>query len=114
MCDSGNLLRDPVSGKPIIIADVKTAANLLPADCENISAWTTETLSMLPSSISSRIRLIPTSTIHKNSILYAIRPDRITIRAGTRVQRADALIGFADLSGIPSGCNAILPIDLLT
>ena len=114
MCDSGNLLRDPVSGKPIIIADVKTAAILLPADCENISEWTAETLSTLPTSISSRIRLIPTSTIHQNGILYAIRPDQITIRASARVKQADALIGFADLSGTPKGCNAILPTDLLT
>lgn len=114
MCDSGNLLRDSISGKPIIIADTKNAVNLLPANCKSVSEWDAETLAALPTSISSRIRLIPTNTVHAGGILYALRPDRITLRIGNRSRTADALIGFADLRSTLHGCSAIIPPELLT
>lgn len=114
MCDSGNLLRDSVSGKPVIVSDTKNAVNLLPADCGSITEWTVDTVSGLPPSIASRIRLIPVGTVGSDGIIPALRPDSIVIRVGNRIRHADALVGFADIHCALRNCTAIIPPELLT
>lgn len=114
MCDSGNLLRDSISGKPVIVSDVKNAINLLPANCEAIKEWNAETVHSLPPDIAARVRLIPTSSVGSDGIMLALRPDSVTIRVGNRIRSADALVGFANIHCALHTCTAILPPELLT
>ena len=114
MCDSGNLLRDTVSGRPVIVADVKNAVNLLPADCNGITEWNADTVRVLPPSLAARARLIPTSSVGADGIMLALRPDSVVIRSGSRTHSADALIGFANIRCPLHTCTAILPPELLT
>lgn len=114
MCDSGNLLRDAVSGRSVIVADTKCALNLLPYDCPTIAEWTCETVASLPPSVAKRVRIIPTSTANAESVMFALRPDAIVIRNGDHTHTADALIGFADIRCPLRDCTAILPPELIT
>ena len=114
MCDSGNLLRDSVSGKPVIVADRRHAVNLLPADCQRISDWDTGAIAALPPSVASRIRIIPIGTAGNQGSLLALRPDSIVIRTAGRSRTADALIGFTDIKNAPDGISAIIPPELVT
>lgn len=114
MCDSGNLLRDTVSGKPVIVSDIKNAVNLLPVDCAHITEWNADTVQALPPPLAARVRLIPTSSVGADGILLALRPDSVVIRVGNRTRSADALIGFAKIRCALPTCSAILPPELLT
>lgn len=114
MCDSGNLLRDTVSGKPVIVSDLRSAVNLLPVDCPAIAEWNTETVAELPLSVASRVRMIPMGTAATEGILFALRPDSITIRTGNQIKNADALVGFADIRCASGEYAAIIPPELIT
>lgn len=114
MCDSGNLLRDSISGKPVIVSDTREALNLLPADCPAITDWNTETVASLPPSIASRVRMIPMGTATADGLMFALRPDSIVIRTGNKTHRADALVGFANIHCALPDCSAILPPELFT
>lgn len=114
LCDSGNLLTDSLSGKPVIVADTRVAASLLPADCDPSFLKQTDGLSHVPPPLAPRIRLIPASSVGYGGLIPALRPDRIVVWTGTRRREADALVGFADLPAVPNGVCAILPPDILT
>ena len=111
LCDSGNLLIDPLSGRPVIVADLRVASVLLPADCPPLSS---RDLSALPTSVAARMRLIPAASVGQSSLIPALRPDCIVVRVGNQTRKADALVGFAPLSATPSGIDAIVPPSLLT
>ena len=114
MCDSGNLLRDTISGRSVIVADLKTAVTLLPPDCSSITKWNADTICRLPPTLAARVRLIPTSSVEADGIMLALRPDSIVIRTGNRTRTADALIGFAKVHTPLHTCTALVPPELLT
>jgi hypothetical protein len=113
MCDSGNLLRDTVSGKPVIVTDTRTARHLLPPDCPPVTEWQTESVASLPPPIAARIRIIPTGTANAEGLMLALRPDTVTIRTPHGSHPTDALIGFADVKGAHTDCTALIPPELL-
>lgn len=113
MCDSGNLLRDSISGRPVIISDRREAVNLLPLDCPPISDWGIASAANFPTDIASRIRMIPASTAGGEGLILALRPDSVVIRVGKHTHSSDALIGFADIRCALSDCNALIPSELI-
>ena len=113
MCDSGNLVRDAVSGKPVIISDKRQACNLLPVNCPPIGEWRAEILTDLPPDIAARVRIIPTGTADGECLMFALRPDSIVIRMGNQKREADALVGFGDVRHTLMACNALLPSELV-
>ena len=114
MCDSGNLLWDALSGRPVIVADLEKASALLPSECMGIVKWNTDALRHLPPSLAARVRLIPTSSVDTDGIMLALRPDSIVIRVGNRTRTAEALIGFAKVRAPIHTCTALLPPELMT
>lgn len=114
LCDSGNLLTDPLSGKPVIVADLRVASALLPADCPPLSPHVSEALSRLPPPIAARIRLLPAASVGQSGLIPALRPDRIVVQTGNQTRETDAIIGFAPLAATPDGIDAIAPPSLLT
>ena len=114
MCDSGNLLRDAISGKPVIVSDNRNALNLLPADCPPISEWNANTIALLPPKISSRICLIPTGTANAEGLMIALRPDQIIVRTQRGPRPADALLGFGNVTCALKDCSALIPPELVT
>lgn len=93
-CDSGNLLTDPISSKPCIIAEKMEVEKILPRD------------------VSSRVRVIPTQTVNGRGILYAVRPDRVRINAGKGWSDVEALVALAELNAT-DGAKALVPSVLL-
>ena len=114
MCDSGNLLRDAISGKSIIVSDKRNAKNLLPVDCPPIDQWTVESIDELPPSVRSRLRLIPAGTANGEGLMMALRPDAVILRTSNGTRTADALIGFADVHCALHDCTALIPPEFIT
>ena len=111
--DSGNLLKDPLSGKSVIVADLGTCAPYLPQEIVRCAkARALYLLSDLTDEYREKIRLIPASTAVGDSVMVAIVPERVIIKDAGGFRASDALIGLSDMDGAP--CGAIVPVSLVT
>ncbi len=113
LVDSGHLLTDTLSGKPVLLAEAEVARHLLPSEYSLPQTWEPDALSCLPTSLSHRIRPIPADSATGHTLLVALRPDEVCRRDSTGTHTVEALIGFTDLRGLPEDCAAIAPLTLL-
>ncbi|MBR3893721.1 MAG: sigma-E processing peptidase SpoIIGA [Clostridia bacterium] len=110
MVDSGNLLRDPVSGKSVIVADTARLSAVLPpallsacrsGDC---TSWLSH-----PEQ-AKRTRPIPAHTAAGERLLLAIVPDRLRVTVGKDTYDADYLIAPAPLGDAAQGFDAVISL----
>lgn len=101
MCDSGNLLREPVSNKACIVVDSDAAASLLPKRIEKITGKDAE-----------RIRIIPTRTVNGEGMLYALRADSVSLNMGKGWREVDAFVAFGEIKNGENGARALIPSEL--
>ena len=114
MADSGNLLKDPVSNIPCIVADTQSLRSVFPK--EIFSAIEPASLSGVGSiseKYASRIRFIPTKTAMGEGILLGVRADKIKVDVGGQVKEVDAVIVPRDIGKTAEGSEALLPSELL-
>ena len=109
MCDSGNLLRDSISGRPVIVVDKSMADDFFDT---NISLDTADT-ERLDNELKRKIAIIPYSTVSGDKTMLAFRPQKLIIESGGSTHESDALIGFADVKCANSDCLALIPPDLI-
>lgn len=107
LIDTGNLLRDPMSGRPVICADESSLASILPS-----AAWDRDRgglePSRLPPSLARRLRIIPTRTATGEGLLYGLLPDRVSLDKGGGGVDVEAVIAITKLTGT----EAIVPAEL--
>ncbi len=102
MVDSGNLLRDPVGGRPVIVLDRGAVAHSLPTELLSVIDGG-NTFPTIPPAVAARwgIRFIPTATAAGQSMLTAFSPNRLTLTAdtprGERTAPSNALIAVTTL-----------------
>lgn len=89
--DTGHNLREPISGKPVIVAEFTAIKPLLPAEIarlfgERRDADAQEAAgAFTDAGFANRFRLLPLSTIsNQNGLLIGIRPDNARIEAQNR------------------------------
>ena len=87
IADSGNFLRDFLTGRPVILCRTAAAEPILP---RNVRAYLTGSTDDM-----TGIRLIPMTTAAGQSLAAAFRPDSITIDTGNGRKRLDALIAVS-------------------
>ena len=110
MVDSGNLLREPVSGKAVIVADLSRLKAVLPPmlarayESGDFSAWLTNYEN------ARRVRPIPTRTATGEGMLFAMVPDRLVVTQKGETYPADYLIAVAPLGDAASGFDAVIPL----
>ncbi len=93
LCDSGNLLCDPISGHPVLFLQYIRARQWLPPMLTAFfAAPTPEALVALPQEYAKRIRLLSVTTVQGKGTLYCLRPDSVQID-GTETE---ALVGIVD------------------
>ena len=111
MVDSGNLLRDPVSGTPVIVADLDRLRSCLP--CELYRACARGDLAHILASNTYRghIRPIPSQTATGASLLIALTPERLTLTVGKDTYPASYLIAPAPLGESAQGFDAVIGAD---
>ena len=111
MVDTGNLLRDPISGKSVILADLHHIAHTLPPAlrkaCESGHYGDFLTLP----DARDRIRPICAHTAGGETLLIAITPDRITLSANGETYDADYLIAPTALGETAQGFDAVIAAD---
>ena len=114
LCDSGNLIRDPVSGKSIVVADLFSVADALPPELLSaVRKNDLDEIGQLPSEQAKKIRFVPSRTATGTGILYALTPDKLTVTAHGVTQSVDALFAPVVLDSSAGGFQALLPPELL-
>ena len=115
VCDTGNLVRDPISGKCVVVADLASVRRLLPEPLVlAVKENNASRLSELSEDVAKGLRVIPTRSVGGMSMLYAISPDRIRITGEDgKMHESDALIAPSPIGGSAHGYQALLPPELL-
>ena len=113
MVDNGNLLREPMSGKLCVVADLRAMEQLLPREIILAARKTPVTMEQIPLRHAKRIRMVPTSTAAGFGILLAIRPEQLFLRSAKGTHSIDAMIALSDLGTGADGKQALLPSELL-
>lgn len=114
LVDSGNLLCEPMSGRPCIVADVDALEGLLP--CELLLAarrGDAMGLGRIGQRHAARLRIIPTHTATGEQLLLGVRADRVTVDCGDEAREVDAWIALGRLGASADGYEALLPSVLL-
>ncbi len=107
LADSGSLVRDPLSCRPVLIVRADAVKGIMPESVYAASGTCDVTL-LDPSEL-TRVRMIPVSGISGRKILLGYRPDSVTV--GKR--EADCIIALTDEKNGFGGCDAILPAELI-
>ena len=110
MVDSGNLLRDPVSGKSVIVADLSRLAAVLPPDLARACVRGDFTAWLSTYENARRARPIPTQTATGQGMLLALIPERLTLTVGSDTYPADYLIAPATLGESAQGFDAVISL----
>lgn len=113
MTDTGNVLRDPASGKPVIITDIKSTLPILPDPLRRAAmAGRVDYLANIPTKYSNRVRIIPSVTVSGSRLLLGVVPDKIILSGERGESDVSALFAPMPLTSMPEGCNAIIPGEL--
>ena len=110
LSDSGNLLRDPTSGRPALIISTTAAARLLPPEAVGLAGVedVASGIGTLPPELFPRVRLLPVSNVYGSGLLLGYRPDRVTVGG----RDYDCILALSDKRGGFGGCDAVLPAEL--
>ena len=88
MSDSGNMLKDPIGGKDVVIIDKKRGSRLVPSLASG-------DFSSLPQNVAKSLRLIPVRTATGEGILAAFCPDEVTLEFEGDTKQIDVLIALS-------------------
>jgi len=114
LSDTGNLVKDPITGKNVIIIERNSFSKI--ADIRVFDEYVRGNLP--PPNDLPPIRLIPINTASGNGLLAALKPDKIIAeihskKQGTEKIELDALIAPSDIKNNSEGYNAIIPAEIL-
>ena len=111
ICDSGNLLCEPISALPCIIIDPEYLDKLVGrGDARAVIDRRIEDLS---EGICRRVRVIPMRTVGGESVGYGIRADRVSLELGRETRSVEAFILAANEPISAGGARALVPSELL-
>ena len=122
LLDTGNLLKDPITGFPVIVVEHKSLSKVLPEKVlDNLDKILGGDIDELTKNEKfnktiSRFRMIPFSSLGKqNGLLLGIKADKICIISDEKVDIVnDAIIGIYDKSFTKNGAyHAIFGLDML-
>ncbi len=111
VCDSGNLVRDPVSGKSVVVADLASMQKALPDELiRAVRRKDASLLASLPPESARRLRLVPSRTATGGGMLFAMTPDRLTVSLqGEPPHDVEALFAPVELMASAGGFQALIP-----
>ncbi|MBZ4654122.1 MAG: sporulation factor SpoIIGA [Peptococcaceae bacterium] len=103
LLDTGNQLVDPLTQKPVIVAEVKALHELIPREVVNIvnsgeEIRLPELTSLIDPQWSSRLRIIPFNSVGRsNGLMLGFRPDAVEIRYHGKMRKTgDVIVGLVN------------------
>ena len=108
LCDSGNLLCDPISGTPVLICAFRAVEPVL---YDQLRAFFADPIpdriSLLRRDAARRVRVIPMRGVGDGGMLFAFRPDRLLI--GDQAVEALVAVDTARGRGEFGGTDGLIP-----
>jgi len=118
--DTGNGLRDPLTNRPVLVAEYGLLKECLPDDFKSAMEKNSDEAEMLDnlaqSSWANRLRLIPFNSIGKQSgILIGVRADEIIVDTGkTNVFHKNLVVGiYKDQLSTEGKYQLLIPSEIL-
>lgn len=111
--DSGNMLKDPLSKKPVVIVEKKKIEEIV--NLKNIwNMCNEETINIERGDVDLKVRLIPFKTIGKqNGMLVGIKPEYIKVNYNDEIVKTnDVIIGLYDKT-INKQYSALIGLEIL-
>ena len=99
MVDTGNMLKEPISGLPVIVVEHTKLYNVIPKEIlNNIEAILGGDFNKIPENIKkeymSKLKLIPFASLGKqNGMLLGIKAEKIEILEEPTNQKKEAIVG---------------------
>jgi stage II sporulation protein GA (sporulation sigma-E factor processing peptidase) len=116
LVDTGNHLKDPLAGTPVVVVEVGALQAVLPPELLPVISRGWEALEGLPGDWAARCRLVPFRTVgNKDGLLLALAADELALRGpGETIWfKTQALVGLAPFGLHPDGAyRALLPAEL--
>ena len=113
LVDTGNLMSDPLSARPVAILSERVAQRLFsPSLFALLQTGDTKGLATLPVKEAKRVRLLPTTTVTGEKMLAAVLPDLVTVDFGKGQERVDVLVAVAPVKVGFDECEVLLPAAL--
>ncbi len=110
LSDSGNLVRDPISGRAVIFVAERSLRALCPAHLVTVLLeGRTDGLDALAPSEARRLCLIPAETVQGRMMLVALRPDEVCVSG----EAVSALI-CAAISPMRGEYTAVVPAETVS
>ncbi len=109
LCDSGNLLCDPYSGKPVVIISCASLQGILPTEIIQ-AARMPERITSLSEAAALRVRLIPAGSVTGQGMLLGFTPERLCIEG----RETDAVVAIGTDITDYGGSDGIIPQTLIT
>ena len=110
LVDTGNHLREPISGRSVIVADKACILDALPPSLSTALKSPHAEKWLADEQYATRIRLVPTNTATGEQILPAILPDRLTLTDGKETYPVDYLIAPAPMENA-SDFDAVIALN---
>lgn len=110
LVDTGNHLKEPISGRSVIVADKEHILPSLPPSLSTAFKSPYAEKWLADKRYATHIRLVPTNTATGKQILPAILPDRLTLTDGKETYPADYLIAPASMKS-NSDFDAVISIN---
>ncbi len=106
MVDTGNSLRDPVSGLPVVVVDWNSLKSIIPLEASQffLSTWDFTTDNLSESPIATKLKIIPYMSVSGNSeIMPAFIPDGLFFIDENDKYKKDAVVGVSSKPFKPHG-----------
>lgn len=121
MIDTGNLLKDPISGMPVIVVEAKELVNIIPQEIVNnlskiIGGDNKDATCYIDKEYISKFRVIPFSSLGKqNGLLLGFKTDKVIIKTEDDEKELEKIIvGIYDKSLTKNGLyTGLIGLDVL-
>ena len=109
--DTGNTLKEPFSGLPVIVVEKKHISNILPKEFND--TYCTQMLSSPQTALTLKYRMIPFATVSGQGMIPALKADEVIILHNKNRYIKEAYIGVCSKKILNTDFNAIVNPDLL-
>ena len=111
LVDTGCLVKEPVSGAPVVFISTERAKGLITRDTSLLSRGI-DSMEDLSADLRRRARIVSVGTTEGNRLALCVFPDLICIKKNKRSFSVRAAVVFEKCDGY-GGCAALVPASLL-
>lgn len=104
--DTGNNLKDGITGRPVIVAELSCIAPLL--STAEVNYFKNQAYEEVPESLKTKVRLIPCGTVTGEGMLKGFIPEKVQLKAGGKQAVNESAVVAVSVNPLSSGEYQVL------